>query len=260
MTQIMNRCRVCGHYFQRERPVCPECNNPVGSVFCYKCGSIINQSDNFCPICGDDRRNRPFRPFDIGAKRNPYGPLGIAPDSVDVIDLGLHFRWSSCNVGATRPEERGSLYAWGETEGRTTCDWSTYTRCGGSQNTCYDLGRDIAGTEFDAARVKWSGKWQIPSCRQIEELQDKCTCEWFSYSGSKGIRCVAPNGNSIFIPEGSYWLSEPEGTNCAHFFTIGEKGFNILSHKQGSAVVHTYRYGLKLIRPVIDSFHFSAIY
>ena len=260
MERAMNRCRVCGYFYPYGNPVCPKCHNSADSAFCYKCGSIINQGDNFCPICGDDRRNKPFSPFDIGAKRNPYGPLGLAPYCVDVIDLGLRFSWASCNVGANRPERRGNLYAWGETEERTTCDWSTYTRCGGTQNTCYDLGRNIAGTEFDVARVKWSGKWQIPSCQQIEELSDRCTCEWISFNESKGVRCTAPNGNSIFLPEGSYWLSEPVNTNCAHLFTIGEKGFNILSFKQCTRVVLAPRPGLRSIRPVIDSLCLSNIY
>jgi len=253
----MNICRVCGHHFNAQK--CPYCNNPVGSVFCYKCGSIIREKDNYCPICGDNR-SRPFRYYERGAKRNPFGPLGTAPDGVGAIDLGLSFMWASCNIGANRPEESGSLYAWGETEERTTCDWRNYSRCGGSKDTCYDLARDIAGTEFDAARLKWTGKWQIPSCKQIEELSNRCTCDRISFNGIKGVRCFAPNNNSIFLPDGTYWLSEPDHTNCAHFFTIGENGFNILSSKQGSAVVHTFRIGLKHIRPVINRSFFSAIY
>lgn len=256
----MNICRVCGHYFSDGVHICPNCNNPAGSVFCYKCGSIINESDNFCPNCGDDRRKHPYSPHERGAKRNPFGPLGVAPDGVDAIDLGLSYRWASCNVGANRSEKSGSLYVWGEVEERTTCDWSNYSRCGGSKDTCYDLGRDIAGTEFDVARVKWTGKWQIPSCQQIEELKDRCTYERTSLNDIYGVRCFGPNGNSIFLPDGSYWLSEPNHTNCAHFFTIGDKGFNILSHKQGSAVVLAPRPSLKYIRPVIYRYSFSSIY
>lgn len=255
--QYVNICRVCGHYFSDSAHICPNCNNPAGSVFCYKCGSIISGSSNFCPICGDDRRTHPYSPYERGAKRNPFGPMGVAPDGVDAIDLGLSFRWASCNIGANRPEERGHMYAWGETKERTSCDWSNYSRCGGSKETCYDLGRDIAGTEFDAARAKWAGKWQIPSCQQIRELKDRCTCERVSFNDIKGVRCFATNNNSIFIPDGTYWLSEPDLTNCAHFFTIDENGLDII---QCAVVVHTFRIGLKQIRPVIDSLSFSRIY
>lgn len=257
--QQVNRCRVCGSLLWGHS-VCPNCNNPIDSVFCYKCGSIINDKDKFCPICGDDRRTHPFGQHEKGAKRNPYGPLGVAPDDVDAVNLGLHFRWASCNIGAIRPENSGNTYAWGETEERDTSDWSNYTRCGGSKDTCYDLGRDIAGTDFDVARVKWKGRWQMPSCQQIEELTDKCTCERTTLNDIKGVRCFASNGNSIFLPDGYYWLSEPDHTNCAHFFTIGDKGFNILSFKQGSAVRYVFRYGSLYIRPVINGLSFSSIY
>ena len=257
--QYMNICRVCGHYFSDSAHICPNCSNPVGSVFCYKCGAIIRETDNYCPNCGDDR-SRPFRPYERGAKRNPFGPLGVAPDGVEAIDLGLSFRWASCNVGANRPEESGRMYAWGETEERTSCDWSNYSRCGGSKETCYDLSRDIAGTEYDVARVKWRGKWQIPSCQQVEELKDRCTCERISFNGIKGIRCFGPRNNSIFLPDGSYWLSEPDQTNCAHFLTIGENGLVILSHKLNNPVFHCFRIDVKQIRPVINTLSFSRIY
>lgn len=252
--RITNRCKVCGHFYQFEASECPECHSPRGSVFCF-CGSIVNGQNKYCPYCGIDLRQLSNYPPPPGAKRNPYRPLGIAPDGVDAIDLGLGFRWASCNVGANSPRESGHLYAWGETEERTTCDWSTYSRCGGSQNTCYDLGRDIGGTEFDAARVNWKGRWKIPSRQQIEELQNKCTNERTSLYGVHGVRCIGPNGNSIFLPEGSYWLSEPKHTNCAHFFTIGETGIFFSSFH----VLHP-RTNLKYIRPVIDNLSFSEIW
>ena len=36
----------------------------------------------------------------------------------EAIDIGLPsgIKWASCNVGATKPEEYGGYYAWGETE------------------------------------------------------------------------------------------------------------------------------------------------
>lgn len=256
MTIIMNRCKVCGHYFQIEESVCPNCHNPIGSVFCYNCASIFSENDNFCPYCGYDRKE--FGGgfvYQRGMKRNPYGPLGIAPDEIDAIDLGLYFRWSSCNVGTTLPEESGSLYAWGETEERTTCNWNTYSRCGGNQDTCYDLGRDIGGTVFDAARAKWKGKWRIPSGKQIEELRDKCTCQWTSLNGINGVRCIGPNRNSIFLPEGSYWLSEPGQYGwSALSFHIGENGISLPFN------YIPMRTNLMHVRPVIDRLSFSSIF
>lgn len=44
-----------------------------------------------------------------------------------MIDLGLPSgtKWACCNVGATKPEEYGGYYTWGETEEKSVYDWST---------------------------------------------------------------------------------------------------------------------------------------
>ena len=46
----------------------------------------------------------------------------------EYVDLGLPSgtKWATCNVGATKPEEYGNYYAWGETEPKDYYDWSTY--------------------------------------------------------------------------------------------------------------------------------------
>ena len=87
----------------------------------------------------------------------------------EAIDLGLPSgtKWASCNVGATKPEEYGGYYSWGETEEKETYDWSTYIHCDGSSSTCHDLGSDISGTEYDVAHVKWGGKWCMPTLDDI---------------------------------------------------------------------------------------------
>ena len=50
------------------------------------------------------------------------------------VDLGLSVNWGTFNVGASRPEEYGSLYAWGETEPKGYYDWGTYKWCDGTSN------------------------------------------------------------------------------------------------------------------------------
>ncbi|MBO4315774.1 MAG: hypothetical protein J5867_07425, partial [Prevotella sp.] len=79
------------------------------------------------------------------------------------VDLGLpsKTKWASCNVGATKPEEYGGYYAWGETEEKEVYDESTYKYY---QNDEYvNLGSDISGTEYDVAHVKWGGNWRMPT-------------------------------------------------------------------------------------------------
>lgn len=33
----------------------------------------------------------------------------------EAVDLGLSVKWATCNIGATKPEECGDYFAWGET-------------------------------------------------------------------------------------------------------------------------------------------------
>lgn len=51
------------------------------------------------------------------------------------VDLGLSVKWATCNVGATKPEEPGDYFAWGETEPKDYYDWSNYKWCNGGGGT-----------------------------------------------------------------------------------------------------------------------------
>ena len=49
------------------------------------------------------------------------------------VDLGLSVNWATCNIGASKPEEYGNYYAWGETQAKDKDDysWETYKYCKG---------------------------------------------------------------------------------------------------------------------------------
>lgn len=123
-----------------------------------------------------------------------------------LIDLGLPSgtKWACCNVGASKPEEYGGYYAWGETTEKDYYKWSTYIHCDGSFSTCHDIGKDIAGTQYDAATVNWGSPWVMPSNEQMEELNNNCTSEWTTENGVNGRRFTGPNGASIFLPAAGY--------------------------------------------------------
>ena len=129
-----------------------------------------------------------------------------------LIDLGLPSgtKWACCNVGATTPESYGGYYAWGETEEKDYYDWDTYIHCDGSEETCHDLGSDIAGTQYDVAHVKWGGSWVMPSYDQQTELRENCTSEWTTVNGVNGRIFTGSNGGSIFLPAAGYrWRGDP---------------------------------------------------
>lgn len=123
----------------------------------------------------------------------------------EAVDLGLPSgtKWASCNVGATKPEEYGGYYAWGETEEKEVYNGSNYKYY---QNGSYvNIGSDISGTDYDVAHVKWSGNWCMPTLDDIKELLDNCTTEWTTLNGVNGRKFISKiNGNSIFLPAAGY--------------------------------------------------------
>ena len=138
----------------------------------------------------------------------------------EYVDLGLPSGtlWATCNIGASKPEEYGGYYAWGETEEKEDYNLDTYQY----SPEVSDIGVDIAGTKYDVAHVKWGGSWVMPSLDQINELLDNTTSEWTTLNGVSGYKFIGSNGGTIFFPatgfrwdgdfggvgsEGSYWLS-----------------------------------------------------
>ena len=133
----------------------------------------------------------------------------------EYVDLGLSVKWATCNVGANKPEDYGDYFAWGETEPKTTYDWSTYKWCNGSDmtltkyNTNSDYGivdnKTTLELSDDAAQVNWGGSWRIPTDAELLELRDQCTWTWTIQNGVKGYKVTSKkNGNSIFLPAAGY--------------------------------------------------------
>lgn len=133
----------------------------------------------------------------------------------DYVDLGLSVKWATCNVGATKPEEYGDYFAWGETEPKSTYNWSTYKYCNGSSSTLTKYNTDRSkGTvdnkttlelSDDAARANWGGSWRMPTDAELTELREQCTWTWTSKNGVNGYKVTSQsNGNSIFLPAAGY--------------------------------------------------------
>lgn len=162
----------------------------------------------------------------VTVRRSAWGVLeGLGATSStlpDAVDLGLSVKWASFNLGATKPEEEGNYYAWGETESKDEYNWETYIWCEGSENTltkyCTDAGYGYNGfTDFkttiepedDAAHVHLGGKWRIPTKKEMLELRDSCSWDWTTINGVRCVRFTSKiNGNSISMPSnGEYWSS-----------------------------------------------------
>lgn len=125
-------------------------------------------------------------------------------DSVEYVDLGLSVKWATCNLGATKPEEYGNYYAWGETEPKTDYRWATYkfTEDGNDYVTKYtrSSGLTVLESDDDAATANLGSPWRMPTHAELQELLDKCTYVEETLNGVKGLRVTGTNGNSIFLP------------------------------------------------------------
>ena len=121
-----------------------------------------------------------------------------------MVDLGLRVKWAGWNVGASRPEEYGGYYAWGELHEKSNYDWDTYQYYDQKNGGFIFIGNNISGTQYDVARVKWGGSWRMPTLAECKELINKCTWTWTTYNGVEGQKVTGPNGNSIFLPAAGY--------------------------------------------------------
>ncbi|MBR2487344.1 MAG: hypothetical protein IKB46_06115 [Paludibacteraceae bacterium] len=130
------------------------------------------------------------------------------------VDLGLSVKWATCNVGASKPEEYGNYFAWGETTTKSTYDWSTYKYCDGNYNSLnkYNTDSSIGPTDNntilhmddDAARVNWGGYWRMPTDAEFTELREQCIWTWTTHNGVEGYKVTSKKSgytnNAIFLP------------------------------------------------------------
>ena len=161
--------------------------------------------------------------------------------------------WAKCNVGATRPEEYGYYFWWGDTVGYkrnsanngwvSVKDGSSY-----SFSNCPTYGKnnsqlqsdgyiDSTGNlvaKYDAATVNLGAPWRMPTDAEFSALINNCTTTWTTRNGVSG-RLVTGKGayasKSIFLPaagfgcdsglhdlgsNGNYWSSTPHSGSSYH--------------------------------------------
>ena len=144
----------------------------------------------------------------------------------EAIDLGLPsgLKWASCNVGASSPEDYGDYFAWGETEPKTTYNWSTYKfRDSGNtdDNVLFNKycpsdqpgywggsgepdNNTVLDANDDAASENWGGSWRIATMDEWIELMNECSWTWTTINGKNGRLVTGANGNSIFLPAAGF--------------------------------------------------------
>ncbi len=192
----------------------------------------------------------------------------------EAVDLGLSVKWASCNLGASKPEDYGDYYAWGETEPNEDYSWETYKWCNGSENTLTKYNTDssygkvdnktVLDPADDVAHVKLGGKWRMPTVSELDELITTKThasykWEWKSLNSHNGwLVTYLINNNSIFLPaagrypssvgaEGDYWSS-------SLYASVPYRAFDFFfdSNRVTSRYNLSPRFSSHLVRPVSD--------
>ena len=126
--------------------------------------------------------------------------------------------WANRNVGASRPEDTGLFFAWGETSAKTVFGWETYSFKGERLNP-----------GDDAAAVNLHDGWRMPTEEDFNELLANCSWTWTKIGNQQGYEVKGSLG-SIFLPAvgyrsgnryrypgdlGFYWTSTPSEDNTA---------------------------------------------
>lgn len=135
-------------------------------------------------------------------------PSGPTLTSSGYVDLGLSVKWASCNLGASTPAGEGGYYAWGETSTKKEYSKENY-----AYSTYTDIGKEISGTQYDAATVNLGKDWRMPTKEEVRELCEKCTFTYGDVDGVKGYYATGKNGNSIFLPCYGYDIYNPYSSN-----------------------------------------------
>ena len=162
----------------------------------------------------------------------------------EIVDLGLSVKWASCNLGASKPEEYGDYYAWGEIETKADYETSTYkyyksekesdndgfeieykgltkyvSQSGASKygfKGFYD-DKTFLDPEDDVAHVKLGGKWRMPTASEIDELIENCQNDWVTYKGVNGMKFTSKKDGYtdkwIFLPA----AGERRGTSLSKY-------------------------------------------
>ena len=157
-------------------------------------------------------------------------PIVPVPEAVD-LGLPSGIKWASFNLGASKPEEYGEYYAWGETEPYYSSqdpltwkegkeagyNWASYKWSMGPDESlskyCTDSsygyngftdGKSVLDLEDDAAHVVLGGNWRMPTDSEWMELRNNCTWEWMMLNGVNGRKVtsnkVGYTDKWIFLP------------------------------------------------------------
>ena len=190
------------------------------------------------------------------------------------VDLGLPsgLLWADCNLGASKPEEYGNHYAWGEASSKDSYAWETYRYCTvdaeGSlltltkYNTDSDYGMPDSLITLlpadDAATAQFGGGARMPTADEWRELRDNTDIEWTQVNDVYGCRLTSKtNGKTLFLPAagrraGSELLAAGKGGGywSSSLYTNPDYAWYFDCYSANQFMFCSYRYVGRSVRPV----------
>ena len=203
-------------------------------------------SNGIVPEYNTENRN------DSVATINADSPITGTLNGHNWVDLGLPSgtKWATCNIGATKSEDYGDYYAWGETQSKKKYNEKNYK---------YTDNSIVLSSKDDVATANWGSDWRMPTQAEMDELSSNCIHKWTTQNGVNGLLFTGTNGNSIFLPaagsrsdssldkavfSGCYWSSSLVPDDDSSWF--------LLFASDDYDVGHTNRYYGFSIRPVCN--------
>lgn len=132
--------------------------------------------------------------------------------------------WAKCNLGATKPEDYGCYFWWGDTCGATWdgVSWSVlpdyhlsfdsqYCKTSGKSESSlvskgYIYSRNLVA-QYDAGTKLLGAPWRMPTATEWSELISNCDMKETSRNGVHGILVTGKGiyaSKSIFLPSAGY--------------------------------------------------------
>lgn len=212
----------------------------------------------------------------------PVEPEPITPSTnhkyVDAM-LPSGTLWATTNIGAEVETDLGALFAWGETQPKSSYSWSNYKYCNGTKRTltkyCTNVNywggtgeidnKIVLDPEDDPATVLWGPEWRMPTMNELGELFGTDSSKDYSLkvvgnTKMQGVQFYNGRGfKTIFIPIGI--LDANESDKYAYYWAKENAWSTDLaaSALQTSArsrifyagiVNNQYRYTGMFVRPV----------
>ena len=183
---------------------------------------------------------------------NEGGVGGTAPTAAQAIDMGLSVKWAPWNVGASKAEENGAYFAWGEINTKETYDWGTYYWMAEGKSNWKNInkyqiadgqfsadwyakdqfigdGKSTLESEDDAATANWGSGWRMPTMAELEELmnEDNCTWTWvenYNDSDLNGYEVKSKTtAGLLFLPAaGGRWDSNLDNAGYVGYYWSSE--------------------------------------